>query len=78
MDTFYKILGLAGAAFMMCGAWLQWSSDRLKSDIEEDEKDEKISKDVARRRIRLVALWPQLIGVLGIVLVLVAVIKLLS
>jgi hypothetical protein len=77
METFFKFLGLAGMALMLGGAWIRWDLAWRQSDIEEDEKDGKISKEVARRRIRLVTLLPTLLIGLGIVMVLVAAIKLL-
>jgi nitrate reductase gamma subunit len=76
-EIFYKILGLAGAAVMLCGAWWRWNQSWRQSDIEEAEKDEKITGEEARRRLWWIGRMPALMVLFGMVLVFLAVNNLL-
>jgi threonine/homoserine/homoserine lactone efflux protein len=71
-ENFYRILGLAGAAVMLCGAWWRWNQSWRQSDIEEAEKDEKITREEARRRLWWAGQMPAVMVLLGLVLVTVA------
>jgi hypothetical protein len=69
----YGLVGLAGVAVLGFAVWFQWKLSWLCSDVEEAEKEEKITAEQARSRLRILRSLGPLLMALGVALVAAAV-----
>ena len=70
----HGLVGLAGVAVLGFAVWFQWKLSWLRSDVEEAEKEEKITAKQARTRLRILRSLGPVLMALGMALVGVAVV----
>lgn len=71
-------LALTGLVVTFAGVWLQWNLQWKRSDAEEALKDGKISAEAASRRIRRLGVLAPAICIAGMLMLVLAAVKLFN